>query len=53
MFLINKLFNKVCNGSIGIIIENHIEVAFLVISGINQIVIEKITAYFNLNGTFA
>jgi len=56
MFLTNKLFSKeLCNGSIGIITklidENHIEVVFPVKSGINQIIVEKITAYFNFNGS--
>ena len=55
MFLTNKLLDKgLCNGSIGVITklidENHIEVAFPVKSGINQVIVEKITAYFNLNG---
>jgi hypothetical protein len=55
MFLTNKLFNEeLCNGSIGIITklidEDHVEVVFPIKSGINQIVVEKITAYFNLNG---
>ena len=55
MFLTNKLFKEnLCNGSIGIITklidENHIEVAFPTKSGIIQIIVEKITAYFNLNG---
>ena len=55
MFLTNKLFKEeLCNGSIGVITklvdENHIEVVFPINSGINQVVVEKITAYFNLNG---
>jgi ATP-dependent DNA helicase PIF1 len=55
MFLTNKLFkDELCNGSIGVVTklidENHIEVAFPVKSGINQVIVEKITAYFNLNG---
>jgi ATP-dependent exoDNAse (exonuclease V) alpha subunit len=55
MFLTNKLFKEeLCNGSIGIITklidENHIEVVFPINSGMNQIVVEKITAYFNMNG---
>jgi PIF1-like helicase/helitron helicase-like protein len=55
MFLTNKLIKEeLCNGSIGVITklidEDHIEVVFPVKSGINQIVVEKITAYFNLNG---
>ncbi len=55
MFLTNKLFSEeLCNGSIGIITklidEDHVEVVFPINSGINQIVIEKTTAYFNFNG---
>ena len=55
MFLTNKLFSEeLCNWSIGVITklidENHIEVVFPINSGINQIVIEKTTAYFNFNG---
>src|SRR6266542_5038752 len=55
MFLTNKLFSKeLFNGSIDIITklinENHIEVVLPVKSGINQIIVEKITAYFNFNG---
>ncbi len=55
MFLTNKLFNEeLCNGSIGVVTklidDDHIEVAFPINSGINQIVVKKITAYFNLNG---
>ena len=55
MFLTNKLFKKeLGNGSIGIVIklidENHIEGAFPINFGINQVVVEKITAYFNLHG---
>ena len=55
MFLTNKLFNeKLCNGSIGIVTklidEHHIEVAFPIDSGINQVIVEKITTYFDLNG---
>jgi len=55
MFLTNKLFkDELCNGSIGVVTklidENYIEVAFPINSGINQIVVKKITAYFNLNG---
>lgn len=55
MFLTNKLFNeKLCNGSIGIVtklIDNdNIEVAFPIDSGINQVIVKKITTYFNLNG---
>jgi len=55
MFLTNKLFKEeLCNGSIGVITklidENHIEVVFPINSGINQVVVEKITTYFNLNG---
>ena len=47
MFLTNKLFKKeLYNG-------NHIEIAFPINSGINQIVVEKITAYFNLHGASA
>ena len=54
MFLTNKLFIEgLCNGSIVVITklidENHIEVVFPINSEINQIVIEKITAYFNFN----
>jgi hypothetical protein len=56
MFLTNKLFKEeLCNGSIGVVTklidENHVEVVFPINSGINQVVVEKITAYFNLNGT--
>ena len=55
MFLTNKLFDKnLCNGSIGIVTkiidENHIIVMFPVDSGINEVTVEKITTYFNLNG---
>src|SRR3954465_3100691 len=55
MFLTNKLFKEeLCNGSIGIITklidEDHVEVVFPIKSGMNQIVVEKITAYFNMNG---
>jgi len=55
MFLTNKLFkDELCNGSIGVVTklidENHIEVAFPINNGINQVVVEKITTYFNLNG---
>ena len=55
MFLTNRLFKEeLCNGSIGVITklidENHIEVVFPVNSGINQVIVEKITAYFNMNG---
>jgi len=55
MFLTNKLFKEeLCNGSIGIVSkvidENNIEVIFPISSGINQIVVKKITAYFNMNG---
>ena len=55
MFLTNKLFKEeLCNGSIGIVTrlidENQIEVAFPIDSGIIQVVVEKITAYFYLNG---
>ncbi|GBB91982.1 hypothetical protein RclHR1_19480001, partial [Rhizophagus clarus] len=55
MFLTNKLFKEeLCNGSIGIITkiidENRIEVVFPINSEINQIIVEKITAYFNMNG---
>ncbi|GES97445.1 Pif1-like helicase domain-containing protein [Rhizophagus clarus] len=55
MFLTNKLFNEeLCNGSIGVITklidENHIEVVFPIKSGINQVIVEKTTAYFNFNG---
>lgn len=58
MFLTNKLFKEeLCNGSIGVITklidEDHVEVVFPINSGINQIVVEKITAYFNLNGASA
>ena len=55
MFLTNKLFNEeLCNGSIGVITklidENQVEVVFPISNGINQIIVEKTTAYFNLNG---
>src|SRR5579862_7208353 len=55
MFLTNRLFKEeLCNGSIGVITklidENHIEVVFPVNSGINQVIVEKITTYFNMNG---
>jgi Cdc6-like AAA superfamily ATPase len=55
MFLTNKLFNEnLCNGSIGVVTkiidENHIVVMFPVNSGLNEVTVEKITAYFNLNG---
>jgi hypothetical protein len=55
MFLTNKLFNeKLCNGSIGVVTklidENHVEVAFPIDSGINQVIVEKISTYFYLNG---
>ncbi|RIA79983.1 hypothetical protein C1645_21990 [Glomus cerebriforme] len=55
MFLTNKLFNeKLCNGSIGIVTklidEDNIEVVFSIDSGINQIIVKKMTAYFELNG---
>ena len=55
MFLTNKLFNeKLCNGSIGVVTklidENHVEVAFPIHSGINQVIVEKISTYFYLNG---
>jgi len=55
MFLTNKLFNEeLCNSSIGVITklidENQVEVVFPISNGINQIIVEKITAYFNLNG---
>jgi ATP-dependent exoDNAse (exonuclease V) alpha subunit len=55
MFLTNKLFNEnLCNGSIGVVSklidEDNIEVVFPVNDGINQVVVKKITAYFNLNG---
>lgn len=51
MFLTNKLFHEeLCNGSIGIITklidEDYVEVVFPIKSGVNQIVMEKITAYF-------
>jgi hypothetical protein len=54
MFLTNRLFKEeLCNGSIGVITklidENYIEVVFPINSGINQVIIEKITAYFNMN----
>src|ERR1051326_2859847 len=56
MFLTNKLFkDELCNGSIGVVTklidENHIEVAFPINNGINQVIVEKITTYFNLNGS--
>jgi len=55
MFLTNKLFDKnLCNGSIGVVTkiidENHIIVMFPVNSGLNEVTVEKITTYFNLNG---
>jgi ATP-dependent DNA helicase PIF1 len=55
MFLTNKLFNeKLCNGSIGVVTklidEDNIEVAFPIDSGINQVIVKKMTAYFELNG---
>jgi ATP-dependent DNA helicase PIF1 len=55
MFLTNKLFNEnLCNGSIGVVTkiidENHIEVTFPIDNGINQVIVEKITTYFNLHG---
>lgn len=55
MFLTNKLFNEnLCNGSIGIVTkiidEKQIVVMFPVNSGINEVTVEKITTYFNLNG---
>jgi hypothetical protein len=55
MFLTNRLFKEeLCNGSIGVITKlldtNRIEVVFPVNSGINQVVVEKTTAYFNMNG---
>jgi ATP-dependent exoDNAse (exonuclease V) alpha subunit len=55
MFLTNRLFKEeLCNGSIGVITklidENHIDVAFPINSGLNQVVVEKITTYFNING---
>ncbi|GBC09887.1 hypothetical protein RclHR1_00920005 [Rhizophagus clarus] len=55
MFLTNKLFNEeLCNGSIGVITklidENCIEVVFPIKSGINQVIVEKTTAYFNFDG---
>jgi len=58
MFLTNKLFDeKLCNGSIGIvtkIIDNdNIEVVFPIDSGLNQVIVKKITTYFNLNGASA
>ena len=48
MFLTNKLFNEnLCNGSIGVVTklidEDNIEVAFPIDSGINQVIVEKIT----------
>ena len=56
--MFHKLFNEeLSNRSIGIITklidENHIEVAFSINSGINQIIVEKITTYFNFNGASA
>ena len=56
MFLTNKLFNeKLCNGSIGIVtklIDNdNVEVTFPIDSGLNQVIVKKITTYFDLNGT--
>ncbi|RIA86046.1 hypothetical protein C1645_829905 [Glomus cerebriforme] len=58
IFLTNKLFNEeLCNRSIGVITklidEDHIEVTFLTKSGITQVIVKKITAYFNLNGASA
>ena len=55
MFLTNKLFNEeLCNSSIGVITklidENQVEVVFPISNRINQIIVEKTTAYFNLNG---
>ncbi|CAG8741964.1 17304_t:CDS:2, partial [Rhizophagus irregularis] len=55
MFLTNKLFNEnLCNGSIGVVTklidEDNIEVAFPIDSGINQVIVKKMTAYFELNG---
>ena len=56
MFLTNKLFNEnLCNGSIGVVTklidEDNIEVAFPIDTGINQVIVKKITTYFNLNET--
>src|SRR3989337_4279949 len=53
--MFHELFNEeLSNRSICIITklidENHIEVAFSINSGINQIIVEKITTYFNFNG---
>ena len=53
--MFHKLFNEeLSNRSISIITKlidkNHIEVAFSINSGINQIIVEKITAYFNFDG---
>jgi len=58
MFLTNKLFNEnLCNGSIGVVTklidEDNIEVAFPIDTGINQVIVKKITTYFNLNGAQA
>ncbi|GBC38079.1 PIF1-like helicase domain-containing protein [Rhizophagus irregularis DAOM 181602=DAOM 197198] len=58
MFLTNKLFNEqLCNGSIGVVTklinENQVEVAFPINNGINQVIVEKITTYFNLHGASA
>jgi hypothetical protein len=56
MFLSNRLFKEeLCNGSIGVITKlidkNHIEITFPINSGINQVIVEKITTYFNLHRT--
>ena len=55
MFLTNKLFDKnLCNGSIGVVTkitnENQVTVMFPIDYGINEVIVEKITTYFNLNG---
>jgi ATP-dependent exoDNAse (exonuclease V) alpha subunit len=55
MFLTNKLFDKkLCNGSIGVVtklIDNdNVEVVFPIDSEVNQVIVKKMTAYFELNG---